>query len=98
MWQILSIILNIMLAVLSTYFYFVLKRLNVEKGLIIKRAELEKLKDDHSLNMAGTAEWNFNYEDFKKEENEYIYKISCVEAEIKEFEEILKKFQWIFSK
>jgi len=100
LWQILSIILNIILAILSAYFYFVLKGLKVEKSLAMKRAELEKLRNNHSLSMAGTAGSYrmgtiLNYEDLEKEKNEYIYKISCVEAEIKEFEKILKRFYFI---
>ena len=49
--------------------------------------------------MVGTAGYfQRSAEDYQKEENNYIYRIACVEAEIKELEEILKKFQWIFNK
>jgi hypothetical protein len=97
MWQTVSIILNIILAVLSVYFYCVLKGLKVEKSLATKMAELKKLKNDYSLCMPGTAGYyrEISNSDYEKEQNEYIYRISCVGAEIKELEKILKRFYFI---
>ncbi|OIP81561.1 MAG: hypothetical protein AUK20_00365 [Parcubacteria group bacterium CG2_30_45_37] len=99
MWQTFSIILNIILALSSAYFYFVLKGLKVEKSLTIKRAELEQLRNNYSLNMVGTVGYDrrsliLNCEDIEKEENDYVYKVLCVEAEMKEYEKILKRFYY----
>lgn len=95
MLDMISKILNIILAVVTAYFYFEnkkLKKYNTEKELIMKKAELLKLNKDHLEITVGAGAYDYKKSmfDMSKEENEYYYRISCLEAEIEYLEKILK--------
>jgi len=97
MWDILSKILNIILAILTIYFYFENRRLKgfeIEKKLTMKMAELIKLINQHNQNSAGTmGSYGFtSVSDMVREESEFDYKKICLEAEIAELEKIIKRY------
>jgi len=102
MWDIFSRILDIMLVVITAYFYFEnrqLKKFKAEKELEIKMAELAKVRNDYFQNSPGTVGYELlSMSDIVKRENEFNYKVLCIEAEIKNLGKIIKKYQWIFSK
>lgn len=96
MWQTFSTIINIILAVITTYFYLEnrkLKGFEVERKLEIKMAELEKLTNDYSVSISSYAR-SISLFDPRKEDREYNYKKLCLEAEIKELMKIIKKFNF----
>ena len=96
MWQTFSTIINIILAVITTYFYLEnrkLKGFEVERKLEIKMAELEKLTNDYSASISSYAR-SISLFDPGKEDREYNYKKLCLEAEIKELMKIIKKFNF----
>lgn len=100
MWQTLSTIINVILALITTYFYFEnrkLKGFEVEKKLEIKMAELEKLINDYSIGTASYYHRSISIYDPGKDEGEYNYKKLCLEAEIKELMKIIKKYNFKWS-
>ncbi|MFH0907102.1 MAG: hypothetical protein ABIC36_02675 [bacterium] len=79
-------------AIFNLYQYLLnrkLKKYSTKKKLKQRKAELEKLESDYFLSF-GSAWGSFYGSDAKKEENEFNYKKSWIEAEIGYLEEILK--------
>lgn len=94
MWDTFSKILNVIQAILLFYFYFEnrkLKGFETEKKLTIKKAELEKLMDDHIQDIAGATIFSRG-ENIQKRESDFAYKKICLEAEITELEKIIKRY------
>lgn len=91
-------ILNIVLLI---YFYFEnrkLKGFEIKKKLAVKRAELRKLINNHDLESTGMAACYYRpSEEIRKKEDDFYYRESCLEAEIKYLKK-LKKYKWLFGK
>jgi len=103
MWEKFSTILNIILGILTVYFYLEnrkLKGFEIEKNLKIKKAELIKLEDDHFLKSSGSvhsSSFNFSIYETEKETNEFNYKKICLMAKIKYLKK-LRQYKWLFTK
>jgi len=109
MWDILSKILNVVLGLLTVYFYFEsrkLKGFKIDKNLTIKKLELRKVRKEYEIeNLRLIEDINkkgalFSGGKIKAEQNLkecYDIRINKIEAGISYLEK-LKKYKWLFSK
>lgn len=109
MWDFFSKVLNIVLGLLSLYFYFEnrkLKSFQVDRDLEIKKLELQELRTEHkkqkeeidgSFSARGLYHSGLREKTQQDLDNEYERKIKKIEEEIKYLEK-LKRYKWLFSK
>jgi len=111
MWQTFSTIINIILAVITTYFYLEsrkLKKFKIDRDIELKEIEIEEMKREH-LNEVGQIKLGCTKytEDgspipimttaYAECDNRYNNKFKKLEADL-EYLNKLKKYRWIFSK
>jgi predicted ATP-binding protein involved in virulence len=98
MWNIISIILNILLGLGGFYLYLEnkkLKRFEIDKNIKLKEIEIREQQEEYQ-NRLNDPVWSYNFKwrDYEREKTNIIDKLNAELEHLKK----LKKYKWLFGK